>query len=67
MLFSRLLLQSLPLEGLLGGRGWRQVLRAEAEALQKFKNSLVLVLELRDQVALGTDLIGKLETRKGLC
>lgn len=67
LLFSRLLLQSLPFEGLLGGRGWRQVLRAEAEALQKFKNSLVLVLELRDQVALGTNFIGKLETRKGRC
>lgn len=50
LLFRVLLLQSLLLDGLLGGGGRRQVLRAEAEALQKLKDSVIFFLELCNQV-----------------
>lgn len=63
LLFRGLLLQSLLLEGLLCGGGWRQILWAEAEALQKLKNSAVLFLELCNQVTLCTDFIGKLKIK----
>lgn len=45
-LFRRLLLLSLFLKGLLHGDGWRQVLRTEAEALQKLENAAVFFLKL---------------------
>lgn len=56
-------LERLPLRGLFRGGGWREVLRAEAEALQKLENSTVLLLELGDQVALCAGFVRKLETK----
>lgn len=51
LLLGGLLLQGLLLEGLLGDGGRRQVLRAEAEALQELEHPAVLFLELCDQVS----------------
>lgn len=64
MLFRGLLLQSLLLKGLLGGGGRRHVLRAEAKALQKLKNSVIFFLELRNQVTPFSSFGGKLHENK---
>lgn len=51
LLFRGLLLQRLLLEGLLSGGGGRQVLWAEAKALQKLENFVIFLLELGNQVS----------------
>lgn len=64
LLFRVLLLQSLLLEGLLSGGGRRQVLRAEAEALQKLENSVIFLLELCNQVTSFSSFGRKLHAKK---
>lgn len=64
LLLGGLLLESLLLEGLTSGGGGRQVLRTEAEALQKLENSIILVLEQRYYVALCATNTRKLEIKE---
>lgn len=65
MFLGALLLQRLLLKWPLHGSGrLRQVLRAEAEALQQFQDPVVLLLKLRDQVSLCADFIRKLMGKK---
>lgn len=64
LLFRGLLLQSLLLKGLLSGGGRRQVVRAEAKALQKLKNSVIFFLELGNQVTPFSSFGRKLHARR---
>lgn len=61
LLFGGLFLQRLLLKLLFCGCGWRQVLWAEAEALQKSQYVAVLLLKLGDQVSFCADFVRKLE------
>lgn len=61
LLFGSLFLQRFLLRLFFCGCGWRQVLWAEAEALQKSEDVAVLLLKLGDQVSFCADFVRKLK------